>query len=92
MFTDEQKLSCAVGELIHSLGNLIVDKDLRFEGLTVADGKILQALGQTLRTKELSDAHQELQSVGIKPSLHSRAEIIEIAESILLKGSENTGT
>lgn len=40
MFTDEQKLSCAVGELIHSLGNLIVDKDLRFEGLTVADGKI----------------------------------------------------
>ena len=85
MFTDEQKLSCAVGELIHSLGNLIVDKDLRFEGLTVADG-------QTLRTKELSDAHQELQSVGIKPSLHSRAEIIEIAESILLKGSENTGT
>tara|TARA_R110000744_G_scaffold57431_4_gene120666 strand:+ start:18437 stop:18595 length:159 start_codon:yes stop_codon:yes gene_type:complete len=52
----------------------------------------LQALGHTLRTKEQSDKHQELQSAGIKPSLHSRAEIVEIAEAILLKGSESTGT
>ncbi|MBH0061786.1 hypothetical protein I6E85_11520 [Pseudoalteromonas sp. NZS71] len=92
MFTDEQKLSCAVGELVHSLGNLIVDEDLRFGGLTVADGEILQALGQTLRTKELSDEKQVLQNAGIKPSLHSRAEIVEMAEAILLKDSESTGT
>ncbi|PLT26001.1 hypothetical protein [Pseudoalteromonas sp. MelDa3] len=92
MFTDEQKLSCAVGELVHSLGNLIVDEDLRFGGLTVADGEILQALGQTLRTKELSDEKPVLQNAGIKPSLHSRAEIVEMAEAILLKDSESTGS
>lgn len=92
MFTDEQKLSCAVGKLVHSLGNLIVGEDLRFGGLTVADGETLQALGQTLRTKELSDENQVLQNAGIKPSLHSRAEIVEMAEAILLKDSESTGT
>tara|TARA_R110000744_G_scaffold57431_4_gene120665 strand:+ start:18318 stop:18449 length:132 start_codon:yes stop_codon:yes gene_type:complete len=39
MFTDEQKLSCAVGELVHNLGNLIVDKDLLFGGLTWQMGR-----------------------------------------------------
>lgn len=42
---------------------------------------------QTLRTKELSDDNLALQSAGIKPSLHSRAEIVEMAEAILLKDS-----
>ncbi|MBB1294986.1 MULTISPECIES: hypothetical protein [unclassified Pseudoalteromonas] len=51
MFTDQQKLSCAVGELVHSLGNLIVDKDMCLGGLTVSDGEILQALGKRYERK-----------------------------------------
>jgi hypothetical protein len=83
LITEEEKLSCATGELIHGLGNLLADGKIQIGELTANDGKLLQDLGDALRRESLSDSYQALTDAGIRPTVMTRAEIVDAADSIL---------
>ncbi|MCS6271843.1 hypothetical protein G3489_19400 [Shewanella baltica] len=85
MLTEEQKLSCSTGELIHGLGNLIADETIKLGNLTTSDGQLLQELGCALRQRQVesSDSFPALNSAGIKPSKMTRSELVDLADSII---------
>lgn len=83
LLTEEQKLSCSAGELIHGLGNLIADETIKLGNLTTSDGQLLQDLGSALRQVEPSDSFPALNNAGIKPSKMTRSELVDLADSII---------
>ncbi|MBO2656129.1 hypothetical protein I6M49_22055 [Shewanella algae] len=87
MFTEEQKLSCAAGELIHGLGTIIADEAIKFGSLTISDGQLLQELGAALRQQELrlSGSFPALRRAGVTPSQMTRTELVDLADTILNK-------
>ncbi|MFV7762557.1 MULTISPECIES: hypothetical protein [Shewanella] len=85
MFTEEQKLSCAAGELIHGLGTIIADEAIKFGSLTIIDGQLLQELGAALRQQELSGSFPALRRAGVTPSQMTRTELVDLAGTILNK-------
>lgn len=85
MFTEKQKLSCAAGELIHGLGNIIADEAVKLGSLTISDGQLLQELGAALRQQDLNGSFPALSRAGVKPSQMTRTELVELADTILNK-------
>lgn len=77
---DELRMSLESGELIHSLGNKIVDKELTVESQCECIGEVLQELGSALRTNPINDEHYPcLERLEFKPSHFKRSEIIALA-------------
>ena len=84
MFTDEERLACAVGELIHGVGNLLVNGKVKVNEIAGSDlGKELQELGDSLRRVNPSDSYPALSLAGIDVSALSPIEIVEVADSLL---------
>lgn len=80
----ERQLTVTVGELIHGLGNLVVDKQLINPYINAIDGRILQELGHVLRCN-VTDHNQFLIDNGIDTKKMTRAEIAGKAEDITIK-------
>lgn len=78
--SDELRMSLESGELIHSLGNKIVDKELTVESQCECVGEVLQELGSALRTDPIKDElYPCLERFEFKPSHFKRSEIIALA-------------
>jgi hypothetical protein len=82
-------LSLAAGELIHGLGNLIVDKRITLGELTHDDGVKLQLLGHALRRELISDnLEPELIETGlVDPETMTPAKVVDIADTIIINGT-----
>lgn len=82
------RMSVEVGELIHGLGNDLVDGGAKIGSLSVEDGRILRELGHALRVSlpgALPPSHvfPVLNSVGFYPEQHEKTFIAAVASRFI---------
>ena len=78
--TEEMKMSLEAGEIIHSLGNRIEDKEITVESECECIGEVLQELGSALRTNPIRDElYPCLERLGFKPSNYKSSQLIALA-------------
>lgn len=82
------RMSVEVGELIHGLGNDLVDGGAKIGALSVEDGRILRELGNALRVSlpgALPPSHvfPVLNSVGFYPDQHEKTFIAAVASRFI---------
>lgn len=82
-----------IGELIHGLGNLVVDKKITLGNITVSEGKQLQEIGHLLRSPHCniprSHSSPELYANCIDLEKKTNYELIIYADSIINKATIN---
>ncbi|MEH6454781.1 MAG: hypothetical protein V7749_00535 [Cocleimonas sp.] len=84
---EELNMSLQTGELIHSIGNRIVDKELTIESKCEQVGEVLQELGSALRTNPITDRYYPcLERFEFKPSNYKRSELIGLADWLFDSG------
>lgn len=83
-----ETISTETGEIIHSVGNGLITKELKIGTLTSEDGRILQELGHALRVRfprDIESAHEfpVLKSHSFNPGNYSKTQLAAIASRII---------
>lgn len=85
--TEGEELSILTGELIHGLGNLVVDKKIRLGNITISEGKQLQEIGAILREKNIFSASPDfaptLYNAGKEPAKMTRCDLVDYADTLI---------
>ncbi|KZN63338.1 hypothetical protein [Pseudoalteromonas luteoviolacea] len=83
------KKALLVGEIIHGLGNSIINEKSKIGTLSTQDGKILQELGHALRvnlnvtSRRWIEEFPSLYSEGFNPFEHTQEFILEVVASFI---------